>query len=46
MCFESCNVVWHRPGSLRELLQIKKDNPDAKIVGGNTMLGNYVQQRV
>ncbi|CRK96356.1 CLUMA_CG009773, isoform A [Clunio marinus] len=33
------NIVWYRPTSLKQLLEFKKDNPNAKIVVGNTEVG-------
>ena len=32
-------VVWHRPTSLAELLNLKSQYPEAKLVIGNTEVG-------
>ena len=32
-------MTWHRPATLLEMLQLRMDNPGAKIVVGNTELG-------
>lgn len=37
------NVTWHRPRNLDELLQLKAQYPNAKIVVGNTELGVEVK---
>jgi len=37
------NVIWHRPTSLEELLEIKCRIPDAKLVAGNTEIGIEVK---
>ncbi|GAB0094386.1 Xanthine dehydrogenase [Sergentomyia squamirostris] len=39
LVFQGERVTWYRPTSLIELLKIKKNNPDAKIVVGNTEVG-------
>ena len=39
LCFRGANVAWYRPTSVAELLQLKKDYPQAKIVVGNTEIG-------
>ena len=38
--FEGPNVTWYRPTSLAELLDLKERFPDAKLVNGNTEIGN------
>ncbi|CAM9133456.1 unnamed protein product, partial [Ascophyllum nodosum] len=37
------SVTWHFPTSLDDLLRLKADNPSAKIVAGNTKVGNEVK---
>ncbi|KAJ8964524.1 hypothetical protein NQ314_004819 [Rhamnusium bicolor] len=37
--FKGTNVTWHRPTSLKQLLNLKNVRPDAKIVVGNTEVG-------
>ncbi|XP_076656021.1 xanthine dehydrogenase rosy [Halictus rubicundus] len=37
------NVTWYRPRTLSELLQLKSEHPNAKIVVGNTEIGVEVK---
>ena len=37
--FQSSEMLWYRPTTLAELLQLKKNHPEAKLVVGNTELG-------
>ena len=37
--FKGESVEWHRPVTLEELLQLKSQYPDAKIVVGNSEVG-------
>lgn len=39
LCFKSETMTWYRPTNLTDLLKIKSDHPEAKIVVGNTELG-------
>ncbi|XP_037955545.1 xanthine dehydrogenase-like [Teleopsis dalmanni] len=41
--FKSPRVTWYRPVELEELLQIKAQNPNAKLVVGNTEVGVEVK---
>ncbi|XP_076463872.1 xanthine dehydrogenase/oxidase-like isoform X2 [Babylonia areolata] len=41
--FRSERVTWYRPTSLGELLEIKKQHPDCKLVNGNTEIGIEVK---
>ena len=34
-------VVWHRPTSIAELLNLKSQYPEAKLVIGNTEVGKF-----
>ncbi|XP_070180269.1 xanthine dehydrogenase/oxidase-like isoform X1 [Littorina saxatilis] len=43
LVFVGQRVRWYRPVSLAELLDIKKHNPDCKIVVGNTEIGVEVK---
>ena len=38
--FEKGDQVWYRPGSLDELLRIKSQHPTARLIAGNTDVGN------
>ena len=37
--FKSDHIVWHQPSTLQELLEIKAQYKDAKIVTGCTWMG-------
>lgn len=37
--FESENIIWYRPQTLEQLLDIKAKHPQAKLVIGNTEIG-------
>lgn len=39
LVFSNERVVWHRPTSLPELLNLKSQYPEAKLVIGNTEVG-------
>ena len=39
LVFKGEKMTWFRPSSLKELLQLKRDYPEAKLVVGNTELG-------
>lgn len=43
LTFSNDRTVWHRPTSLAELIQLKGQHPDAKIVVGNTEIGVEVK---
>lgn len=43
LIFESERVTWYRPTTLQELLSLKTDYPNAKIVVGNTEVGVEVK---
>lgn len=37
--FNGSRVTWHAPVSLKQLLQLKHDHPEARIIFGNTEVG-------
>ncbi|KAG8443857.1 hypothetical protein GDO86_009156 [Hymenochirus boettgeri] len=39
LCFKGDNVTWFQPSNLKELLALKSQYPDAKLVVGNTEVG-------
>lgn len=39
LIFRSDRVTWHRPTQLQELLRLKADYPNAKLIVGNTEVG-------
>jgi xanthine dehydrogenase/oxidase len=39
LMYKSPRLTWYRPTTLEELLQLKTQYPDAKIVTGNTEIG-------
>lgn len=39
LVFKSKSVTWYRPTSLKELLRLKHNHPDAKLIVGNTEVG-------
>ncbi|XP_059473955.1 xanthine dehydrogenase [Neocloeon triangulifer] len=41
--FKGARVTWHRPTRLEELLTLKQQHPDARIVVGNTEVGVEVK---
>ncbi|XP_077292706.1 xanthine dehydrogenase-like isoform X2 [Arctopsyche grandis] len=43
LVFKGANVTWYRPTSLNELLQLKNEHKNAKIVTGNTEVGVEVK---
>lgn len=43
--FQSDRVLWYRPTKLAELLRIKQDHPNARIVIGNTEIGIEMKQK-
>ncbi|XP_044734531.1 xanthine dehydrogenase isoform X2 [Chrysoperla carnea] len=43
LCIKSSNVVWHRPQTLNQLLELKSKYPDCKIIVGNTEVGVEVK---
>ncbi|XP_030369374.1 xanthine dehydrogenase [Scaptodrosophila lebanonensis] len=43
LVFRSDRVTWYRPSSLVELLQLKAEYPEAKLVVGNTEVGVEVK---
>uniref|UniRef100_A0A1I8JBK2 Xanthine dehydrogenase n=1 Tax=Macrostomum lignano TaxID=282301 RepID=A0A1I8JBK2_9PLAT len=45
LIFQSAFATWHRPTSLEELLKLKQDHPDAKIINGNTEVGVEVKSK-
>jgi xanthine dehydrogenase/oxidase len=40
LLFQSDRVTWYRPTSLADLLLLKDKHPDARIVVGNTEIGD------
>ncbi|KAK2141206.1 hypothetical protein LSH36_1140g00006 [Paralvinella palmiformis] len=43
LVYKSARVTWYRPTTLDQLLKLKSENPDAKIVTGNTEVGIEVK---
>lgn len=43
LLFKGRNTNWYRPTSLSQLLQLKEEHPEAKIVVGNTEIGVEVK---
>lgn len=41
--FSSSRLIWHRPVTLRKVLELKEKYPDAKILLGNTEIGVEVK---
>jgi xanthine dehydrogenase/oxidase len=39
LCISGPVAVWHRPLTLERLLEIKKENPNAKVIVGNSEVG-------
>jgi len=39
LVFQSDRLTWYRPTTLDQLLRLKCQHPDAKIVTGNTEVG-------
>lgn len=40
LTFKGPRVTWHRPLTVNELLDLKMKHPSAKLIGGNTEIGN------
>ncbi|KAI4788227.1 hypothetical protein KUCAC02_035990, partial [Chaenocephalus aceratus] len=43
LCFRGPRSAWFQPGSLRELLRLKWEHPEARVVVGNTEVGIEVK---
>ncbi|KAK5874775.1 hypothetical protein CesoFtcFv8_027332 [Champsocephalus esox] len=43
LCFRGSRSAWFQPGSLQELLSLKWDHPEARVVVGNTEVGIEVK---
>lgn len=43
LMFKGLKMTWYRPVTLKQLMWIKSENPDAKIVAGYTEIGIEVQ---
>ena len=39
LVFRSARTTWYRPTTLDELLELKQQHPDARLVVGNTEVG-------
>ena len=44
LVFKSDRVTWYRPTSLNELLALKNEHPTARLIVGNTEIGDNLKE--